>query len=128
MKRSPTSGDHNRDSVFRFRLTKAEKILVKNLARQYGFKSMSKYLRSLISGNDSSTTLDRQTLLLLQAELGKEGSNLNQIAKAINIRMLKGEPININPGLLNATLGNIDNLTNQLLEILKHVRVRKNQG
>jgi hypothetical protein len=128
MKRTPSSGDENRDAVFRFRITKAEKQLMKSLAKNYGFKSISKYLRSLIPANNQSTALDRQTLLLLQAELGKEGSNLNQIAKAINIRLLKGEPININPNVLNTTLENIDSLTHQLLEILKNVRFRKNPG
>ncbi|MFD0750623.1 plasmid mobilization relaxosome protein MobC [Mucilaginibacter calamicampi] len=126
LKRTKKSGGENRSTVFRMRLTDKEKEQIQALAKQYGFRNVSKYLRSLITNNKPSSSIDRQTLLLLNAELGKEGSNLNQIARAINTRMKTGEKINFNPDILNQTLTSIHDLTSQLLELLKNVRIRKN--
>lgn len=127
MNPSKKRGAKTRDEILRFRLSKDEKALVKSLARQYGFRTVSTYIRSLINPDKVPSVMDRRLLIQLNAELGKEGSNLNQIAKAINIRMLHGEEININPDLLHGTVTNITNLTKQLLEILKDVRIRENQ-
>lgn len=127
MKPTQKRGRKKRDEILRFRLSADEKLLIKTLAKQFGFKTISTYLRSIITRTDISPAIDRRLLIQLNAELGKEGSNLNQIAKAINTRMLNGEAININPGLVHGTLGRITQLTEQLLEILKDVRIGKNQ-
>ena len=127
LKRSKKSGGENRDTVFRVRLTADEKQLIVELAKKYGFRNVSKYLRNLITNQSSTPSIDRQTLLLIHAELGKEGSNLNQIAKGINIQILHGREIQIDKPLFERTLDNVSKLTQQILSILKDGHFGKNK-
>jgi hypothetical protein len=125
LKRTKRSSGENRNSVFRVRFTAAEKQLLEELANAYGYKNLSKFLRSLITKQKQSpASIDRQTLLMMNAELSKEGSNLNQIARAINIRMKTGEPIDISPSTINYTLECVSVLTQHILRILKNGHIR----
>lgn len=123
MKRTPNNGGEKRDAVFRFRVTAAEKELIRQHAAQQGL-SVSKYLRKKV--DDYHSGLDRHTVIRLLAETGKQGSNLNQIAKVLNIETKTGEPARIDAGFVNRTLSEIARLTSELMEIIKHGHRRKN--
>lgn len=124
MKRTPENGGEKRDAVFRFRVNAAEKELIRQHAAQQGL-SVSQYLRKKV--DDYHSGLDRHTVIRLLAECGKQGSNLNQIAKTLNIEVKTGEPARIDPGFINRTLQEITRLTGELLEIIKYGHRRKNQ-
>ncbi|MEO6520340.1 MAG: hypothetical protein ABIN91_01575 [Mucilaginibacter sp.] len=124
MKRTPENGGVKRDAVFRFRVTPAEKEIIRQNAASEGL-SISDYIRK--RADETSPGIDRHTLIRLLAETGKQGSNLNQIARALNIEIKTGEAAKIDPGIINRTLQEITRLTNELLEVIKHGHRRKNK-
>lgn len=123
MKRTPNNGGEKRDAVFRFRVNAAEKELIRQHAAKHGL-SISEFLRKKV--DDYYAGIDRHTVLRLLAETGKQGSNLNQIAKALNIEIKTGEPARIDPGFVHRTLQEITRLTNELMGVIKHGHRRKN--
>ena len=123
MTRTPNNGGEKRDAVFRFRVTPAEKEMIRQHAAQQGL-SISAYIRQ--KADDYRSGIDRNGLIRLLAETGKQGSNLNQIARALNMEAKTGEPARIDPGFINRTLQEITRLTGELLEIIKHGHRRKN--
>lgn len=125
MKRTPKTGGEKRDAVFRFRVNAAEKELIRQHAAQQGL-SVSEYLRKKV--DDYYSGFDRHTAIRLLAETGKQGSNLNQIAKALNIEAATGKAARIDPGFVHRTLQEISRLTAELMEVIKHGYRRKNQG
>lgn len=125
MKRTPENGGEKRDAVFRFRVNAAEKELIRQHAAQQGL-SVSEFLRKKV--DDYYSGIDRHTVIRLLAETGKQGSNLNQIAKALNIEAATGRPARIDPGFIHRTLQEITRLTGELIGIIKHGHRRKNQG
>ncbi|EHQ29823.1 mobilization protein [Mucilaginibacter paludis DSM 18603] len=125
MKRTPKNGGEKRDAVFRFRVTPAEKKIIKENADREGL-SISDYIRKKADNGNSG--IDRNTLIRLLAETGKQGSNLNQIAKALNIEIKTGISARVDPGFINRTLQEITRLTEEILEVIRHVRSRKNKG
>lgn len=125
MKRTPNKGGEKRDAVFRFRVSAAEKKLIKQNAARAGM-SISDYIRK--QADDVHSGSERDTLIRLLAETGKQGSNLNQIARALNVEARTGEPARIDPGFVTRTLNEITRLSAELLAIIKHGHRRKNQG
>jgi len=125
MKRTPKNGGDKRDAVFRFRVSPAEKETIQKNAALEGM-SVSDYIRK--KADEVNSGIDRHTLIRLMAETGKQGSNLNQIAKALNIEAKTGEPARVDPGFIYRTLENVTRLTGELLEIIKYGYRRKNQG
>ncbi len=125
MKCTPKDGGEKRDAVFRFRVNAAEKEIIKQNAAREGL-SISDYVRK--RADEAHSGLDRNSLIRLLAEAGKQGSNLNQIARALNIENETGETTRIDPGFVNRTLQEITRLTGELMEIIKHGYRRKNQG
>lgn len=125
MKRTPENGGEKRNLVFRFRVTADEKIKLQQLAKEYGM-TVSDIVRTRLGGKDRSA--DRKTFIRLLAEIGKQGSNLNQIAKAMNVWMKTGNDPKIDALTVRNCLMEINRLTKELLEIIKYGHRRKNQG
>ena len=125
MKRTPENGGEKRDLIFRFRVTADEKIKLQQLANRSGM-TVSELMRSNVDGQEKSA--DRKTFIRLLAEIGKQGSNLNQIAKAMNVWMKTGNDPKIDAGMIHNCLMEINRLTKELLEIIKYGHRRKNQG
>lgn len=127
MKRTPKNGGEKRDAVFRFRVNAAEKKMIEDNAAREGL-TVSDYIRRRADEAARYGGLDRNTLIRLLAETGKQGSNLNQIAKALNIEARTGEPSRIDPGFIHRTLTELTRLSRELMEVIKHGHRRKNQG
>jgi|GEM_PF-6110392 hypothetical protein len=53
-------------------------------AHHAGFQGYTDYLGALISGDAGFDRRERHDLLRIQGELGKQGSNLNQLTYAVN--------------------------------------------
>ncbi|QEC79340.1 plasmid mobilization protein [Mucilaginibacter ginsenosidivorax] len=88
MPRPVKTDDDKRKLVIRLRVSSSEKSLIWQLAKSAG-KTPSDFLRGLAIGAKparSVPTLDREILLKILSELGKQGSNLNQIARELNRR------------------------------------------
>lgn len=125
MKRTPTSGGEKRDAVFRFRVSPAEKEIIQQHATREGMTS-SDYIRRRLQEQGHLT--DRRDYIRLLAEMGKQGSNLNQIAKAMNVWVKTGNDPKVEPGVIRHCLTEITRLSRELMETLKHGHWRKNQG
>ena len=80
--------------------------------RQYGLGESAAPARRV-------PTPDREALLKLLAEAGKQGSNLNQIARVLNHREQTGEPIDIPGAVISDAVGRCDAFIKQAMEILK---------
>jgi hypothetical protein len=55
-----------------------------NRARKAGFQNHHDFLGALISGEAGFDRRERHDLLRIKGELGKQGSNLNQLTYAVN--------------------------------------------
>jgi hypothetical protein len=121
----PTKDDTiKRDLTVRVRVTFAEKQQLWQQAQEAGY-TPSDYIRVKALGASgplggasvrrSVPTPDRAALLSLLAELGKVGSNVNQIARHLN----GADAYGLRADQLNATIGNVEALTAQLLNLLR---------
>jgi len=124
MKRTPTNGGEKRDAILRFRVSPAEKEIIEKSAALEGL-SVSAYVRKRPDEAPHSG-LDRNAYIRLLAEFGKQGSNLNQMTRALNIWVKKGDNPELEPGMLRHCLAEISRLSKELMEIIKHGRSRKN--
>ena len=91
-KRAPWRGrkrvQDSRDALIHVRCTCAERAAIKAVAREAGL-SVGAFLRALALGDAGPRSvrrapIERVELVRLKGELGKVGSNINQIAKAVN--------------------------------------------
>ena len=80
------------------RATAAEKTEIESRAERAGL-SVSGYLRAVVFGKDTPQPraarrppVEKETLVRLLAELGKVGSNVNQIAHAMNAGKITDHP------------------------------------
>ena len=69
---------------FQKRVDADELAAFKKRARDAGFDDHRDYLSALIQGTEGFERQDRTALIRALGELGKHGSNLNQIAHSIN--------------------------------------------
>lgn len=95
MARPHKGGDGNRDIIIRVRFTAAEKNKLLDLAQNAGL-TPSDFIRVQTVGAKNKTTKatkDRTALINLTAELNKVGSNVNQIARALNRKVETDGPL-----------------------------------
>jgi len=121
MARPLKSDEERRDFTFRIRANQSEKTRIEQNARNAG-QEPSVFLRSLGTGARPSRTVptpDREVLLKALAEINKNGSNLNQIARALNRRQENEPLIGVSEQALTAALYGVDTLTKYLMELLK---------
>lgn len=123
MERTPENGGGKRDLIFRFRATADEITTLKQHAKRDG-TTVSDFIRRKLSARSERS--DRKDYIRLLAEIGKQGSNLNQIAKAMNIWVNTGNDPKIEPGMLRHCILEINRLTKELIEIIKHGHRRQN--
>ncbi len=121
MARPTKPDDQLRTGVVRVRVTLSEKSRLSQNAKEASL-TPSDFLRGLALGAKPSRnvpTPDREALLKLLAELNMQGSNLNQIARALNRRQDSPELQGIDITLLHNTLYGVDMLRNLLMQMLR---------
>lgn len=122
MARPQKDTDAKRDLTIRVRVTSAEKHHIWQLAADAGY-TPSDFMRLKTIASvplRRVPTPDREALLKLMAELGKIGSNVNQIAHALNYYKASGQLAGVNPDDITHTLAELDGLTAQVLNVLEH--------
>lgn len=120
MARPEKQDDDKRELVLRVRVTASEKSQIWQNAKNAG-KTPSDFLRGLAVGAKPERTVptqDRELLLKLLAELNKNGSNLNQIARALNRKQGGADDTHIDELSLEYALRGVDTLTRYLMETL----------
>ncbi|EHQ29801.1 plasmid mobilization protein [Mucilaginibacter paludis] len=120
MARPEKLDDDKRELMIRLRVTSSEKSQIWQNAKNAG-STPSDFLRGLALNAKPSRTVptpDRELLLKILAELNKNGSNLNQIARVHNRMREDGEPINISEHAMNSAIYGVDTLVKHLMEIL----------
>jgi len=131
-KKKPKSETRKRAHKTGFRIDDAELKIFKDNAAAAGL-SLGDYFRSQCCGVKPQRTrrvggqLDEKMFIMMQAQLGKWGSNLNQIAKAIN-KAMKQDQIGTLSSILRDKSGEIETLSKTVTEcyssiskIIKHV-------
>lgn len=78
------SSKRARQNILQKRLNDAELVSFKKRAAEAGFPDHRDYLAALIFGEAGFDRRERLDVIKVLGELGKHGSNLNQIAHAIN--------------------------------------------
>jgi len=113
-----------RSFMLRTRLTTTEKSRLDTLAKEAGFTT-SDYVRKLVLGNIPTRHVpnpDRELLLKLLAEIHRLGSNVNQIARAMNVSLKKGQPLDVPAHVLASALYGVDTVTRFIQTTLKDGR------
>jgi len=109
MARPQKGGDDKRELIVRFRLTAAEKKQISVNAASVGMTT-SDYIRNRILGSQphiKKATPERADMIRMLGHLGKIGSNINQVARALN---RKGDDSSISPELIAYTLQEVKTL------------------
>lgn len=122
MTRPHKGSEDKRTSIFKVRLTPAEKSLLLELADRAGL-SPSDYVRVKTIASKPQTlkaTPERAALIRLQAELNKVGSNANQIARALNRRQDSDTLTGVNMEWINETIQQIKAITALIAKELGH--------
>lgn len=122
MARPQKIGDQKRDVTIRVRVTSAEKQRIWELAAQAAV-TPSDFLRIKAIGSEplrQVPTPEREALLKGLAELGKIGSNVNQMAHTLNRYHSNGYLINIQEESMQTTLQTLEDLTAELINLLSH--------
>ena len=116
MARPRKTGEEKRDFTIRVRVTPTEKKLLVKYAEQQGLTTSDFMRLRSISSTPlfRKATPERAAFIRNLAELGKIGSNVNQIARVMNQQPEASVPSQL---LIN-TLHGIDTLTHQLINIL----------
>ena len=121
MARPIKSDAERRKHTLRVRVNDSEKTSIERNAHNAGLEP-SVFLRSLGANTKPSRnvpTPDREILLKVLAELNKNGSNLNQIARALNRRDGSESLIGFSLHELETVIKTHDFLTHNLMDILK---------
>lgn len=116
MARPKKTGEEKRDFTIRVRVTPAEKKQLVKSAQQQGLTTSDFMRVKSISSAPlfKKATPERAAFIKNLAELGKIGSNVNQIARALN----QGQGATLPNQLLDNALHGIDTLTHQLINLL----------
>jgi antitoxin component of RelBE/YafQ-DinJ toxin-antitoxin module len=120
MARPEKPDDDKSGATIRLRVTSSEKSRIWQIAKDAGL-TPSDYIRGLAIGAKPARTVpttDRELLLKFLAELGKQGSNLNQIARAMNRRYDSAEYSDVDFRQLGITLHEIEELKTLLMGML----------
>lgn len=122
MARSLKTNANKRTEIIRVRVTPTEKKQLHDEASEVGY-SASDFIRLKVIHSQplrQKPTPEREVILKLHAELGKIGSNVNQIAHVLNINALNGEPLDVPEDVIKNALYGIQTLTRTLHEVLRN--------
>lgn len=114
----PRSEKRRATATVQKRVTPAQKAAFEARARDQGYETGSAYLEAFILGREAIMRRDRKDLVKILAELGKQGSNLNQLAHAINsgkIKNLSADQMAIISSVHSAVTTCSENLRKRLL-------------
>ncbi len=123
MERPIQDGADNRTLVVRLRVNVTEKKKLERMAIEAGL-SLSDWIRSQaidVTPIFRKPSPDREVLLRLLSELGKIGSNINQISRHMN---RKQENFTVPLEVIAYALEGLKTLTTHLREILEHGQQR----
>ena len=112
------SDKRKRENILQKRVSADELSDFIERAHNAGFEDHREYLEALIFGDAGFRRRERQDLIKLLGELGKHGSNLNQIAHSIN----SGRVTNLSDDdlkMIQAARDAVDDAANMLKEALK---------
>lgn len=112
------SSKRKRENILQKRVTGPELDAFISRANEAGFHDHRDYLSSLILGEAFIERDERSTLIRALGELGKHGSNLNQIARAMNKDRAKSVSSQDMKTIKDARVS-VDNVAAQLKEVLK---------
>lgn len=122
MARPNLGSEDRRDHFIRVRLTLAEKTRLFTLAKSTGLNP-SDFVRShvlSVEPQSRKSSPERQALIAALGQLGKIGSNFNQIARALNRRAETGELIGVSAETITFTLSGLDALVAGLRKLLEN--------
>jgi uncharacterized protein (DUF1778 family) len=105
--------------LIQFRTTEDEKAVLQQHAKSAGM-NVTDFIKSRTLDKPPKTkvaTFDREVLIRLLAELGKIGSNVNQIAKAMNANKALYS-VTIKESYIAHVLSDVQKLSNTLLDEL----------
>lgn len=120
MTRPHKSGEGKRDLVIRARFTATEKQKLFLLAAEAGL-TPSDFIRSRTIGaapHIRKATPERAAMIEALGQLGKIGSNVNQIARALNRRQESGELTGLSVAEIDYTLHELKIITGALIKAL----------
>jgi hypothetical protein len=121
MARPLKSDAERRSFTFRVRVNTSEKTRIEQNAQDAG-QEPSVYMRSLATGDKPTRnvpTQDREMLLKFLAEIGKQGSNLNQIARSLNRQQDSGDLRGVDGDLINHAMRDNRALQAQIIKLLQ---------
>lgn len=122
MARPKKTEAEKRTLIIRVRVTSTEKSQLHHDAREAGY-SASDFIRLKVIQSQPlhrKPTPEREGFLKLHAELGKIGSNVNQIAHVLNTNVLNGDKLHVPEDVITNTLYGIQTLTRALQELLRN--------
>lgn len=121
MKQNKNEERKDRYKRLHIRLNAKEKKKFLELAKEHGL-TLSDFVRVTIIRSQPvmpKAKPDRALFIRTLAELGKIGSNVNQIAYQLNRERIVGNGHHVPDGIIQAALTEVTTLSNQLLSILK---------
>lgn len=122
MARPKKATENLRKKTMRIRVTADEESQILRNAKMAGFRTASDFFRHFGIGNkakrNSISIENMDELLRLKGEVGKIGSNVNQIARAINQDRIRGYPIAVPDRIIEAAMLSVDEAMKQLLGLL----------
>lgn len=122
MPRPQKSNYYRRTKRVEIRLTEAEEKALMELAASCGL-SVSDHIRKAALGSKPrvrKATPERAAFIKGLAELGKIGSNVNQIAKALNTDLAARQRATVSGDLINASLYALQTLSKNLIKHLTY--------
>lgn len=122
MPRPKKDAHEKRDTMIRVRFTASEQKRLLASSALSGCNA-SDYIRLKVLDNVprlKKASNERAQLITGLGELGKVGSNLNQIARALNRRALTGRGEWVPDQLIENALQGVDTLTRHLITLLEH--------
>ena len=111
------SSERRRQHTLQKRLNDRELASFIKRTRDAGFDDHRDYLSAIILGNEGFERQDRTALIRALGELGKHGSNLNQIAHAINSGRVSSLSI-ADSEVIESARASVEEVASQIREIL----------
>jgi Bacterial mobilisation protein (MobC) len=122
MKLKETKALSQRRQRLHIRMTGEEKNRLEDLAKEHGL-TISDYVRVTITRSNAymvKAKPEREIMIKILAELGKIGSNVNQIAYQLNRERVTGNRHSVPDGIIQQSLSGVKNLSDRLIALLSH--------
>lgn len=122
MKSEHIRQDKTKGTVIQLRATLEEKEKIVSLAKEAGMTVTDFIKASTLNKSPRirKANFDREILIRLLAELGKVGSNVNQIAKVMNAEKKTTYSVSVKETVIVRVLGQITTISSSILKHLEH--------